>query len=210
LKDASSALLFPAFKRIRNIPHTSDAFSDFATAYLKAKNLHAMHDNLSAAQKGNLTRDEAVAGRLPAAEDIIKPTILICGHGGRDQRCGILGPILQEGFRKEFQRRGIDGYVGQISHIGGHKFAGNVIIYVPPSMQNTALRGAGIWYGRVGPEHVEGVVEETLVKGRVVVELLRGGITQGGGNIGRMVEAQLARERGDDEGGLKLRPRARR
>jgi hypothetical protein len=170
-----------------------------------------MHDGLSAAQKAALTRDESKASLLPTPEAITKPTILICGHGGRDQRCGILGPILQTLFRKELERQGIEADVAQISHIGGHKYAGNVIIYLPPSMKDNALKGSGIWYGRVGPEQVEGVVKETVKNGRVVGELLRGGVMQGGGNIGRIVEAQLKAERGEDEGQgrLRLKPRPR-
>jgi leucyl-tRNA synthetase len=169
-----------------------------------------MHDGLSAAQKAGLTRDEARAAALPEAQDITKPTVLICGHGGRDQRCGVLGPLLQSAFRKELQRRSIDADVGLISHIGGHKYAGNVIMYVPPSMAGNALKGAGVWYGRIGPEHVEGVVEETLVKGRVITELLRGGVMQDGRNIGRMVEAQIKKDSGEaDDGRLRLKARAR-
>ncbi|RMZ67103.1 hypothetical protein GMOD_00000981 [Pyrenophora seminiperda CCB06] len=209
---ATTALLFPSFKRIPNIPHIPEAFSNFATAYLKAKRLHPMHDALSTSQKAALSRDESKASALPRAEAITTPTILICGHGGRDKRCGILGPLLQSSFRHEFQRRGIQADVGLISHIGGHKYAGNVILYLPPSMQGNALKGSGIWYGRVGPENVEGVVEETVVRGRVIMELLRGGVMQGGGNIGRMVEAQLKRESGEEEesdGGLRLMARAR-
>jgi leucyl-tRNA synthetase len=169
-----------------------------------------MHDGLSVGQKAHLLRDETRASELPKAEDITKPTVLICGHGGRDQRCGVLGPILQSEFRNTFRRVGIEADVGLISHIGGHKYAGNVIIYIPPSMEENALRGLGIWYGRVGPEQVEGVIEETLVKGRVITELLRGGVMQGGGNIGRMVEAQLKKDSGQkEEGGLRLKARAR-
>jgi hypothetical protein len=209
--NTTTALLFPAFKRIPAIPHNSESWRAFATAYLKARTLHPMHDGLSEAQKAKLLRDESAASNLPAAEPITKPVVLICGHGGRDERCGILGPILQTAFRTELQRRGIDADVAQISHIGGHKFAGNVIIYLPPSLEGNALKGTGIWYGRVGPEHVEGLIEETVVKGRVIVEFLRGGITMEGGNIGRMVEAQLANERGEDVSGeLKLKARARR
>jgi hypothetical protein len=167
-----------------------------------------MHDGLSQEQKAQLTRDETAADNLPPAEPITKPTVLICGHGGRDQRCGILGPILQSSFRSELQRRGIDADVAQISHIGGHKYAGNVIVYLPPSLSGNALNGTGIWYGRVGPENVEGLVEETIVQGRVVVDLLRGGITMEGGNIGRMIEADMMKEKGE-EGGLKLKPRRR-
>ncbi|KAH3971301.1 hypothetical protein HBH70_013310 [Parastagonospora nodorum] len=208
--NTTTALLFPAFKSVAAIPHTNESWNDFATAYLKARTLHPMHDGLAAEQKARLVRDEEAATRLPTAERITKPTVLICGHGGRDQRCGILGPILQSSFQDELQRRGIEGHVAQISHIGGHKYAGNVIIYLPPSPLHNAhaLAGTGIWYGRVGPENVEGLVEETIVKGRVVLDLLRGGITMDRGNIGRMVEAQMARANGND-GTLKLKPRVR-
>lgn len=170
-----------------------------------------MHDGLSAEQKAKLTRDESRAEHISPAESITKPTILICGHGGRDQRCGILGPILQSAFRSTLSRAGIDADVGLISHIGGHKYAGNVIIYVPPKFSSNSLKGTGIWYGRVGPEQVEGVVEETFVKGRIITELLRGGVTQNGENVGRQIEAQLKQENGEDaSGALKLKPRARK
>lgn len=167
-----------------------------------------MHDGLSQDQKAKLIRDESAATNLIPAEPITKPTILICGHGGRDQRCGILGPILQSSFRSELQRRGIEADVAQISHIGGHKFAGNVIMYIPPSMTDNALSGTGIWYGRVAPENVEGLVDQTLIQGRVVLDLLRGGITSSGGNIGRMIESDLKKASGED-GTLKLKPRNR-
>ena len=69
--------------------------------------------------------------------------------------------------------------VDLISHIGGHKWAGNVIVYFPREYRPVAgshfpLAGRGVWYGRVGPQHVEGIVKETLLGGRVVKDLLRG------------------------------------
>jgi len=75
--------------------------------------------------------------------------------------------------------------VGFISHIGGHKFAGNVILYIPPGMKmadgkESPLAGCGICYGRVEPKHVEGIVKETLLGGKVIEELFRGGIRKGG------------------------------
>jgi hypothetical protein len=70
--------------------------------------------------------------------------------------------------------------IGLISHIGGHKFAGNVIIYLPPDMKMGSephpLAGHGIWYGRVDPKNVEGIVKETVLKGNVVADMFRGGI----------------------------------
>jgi len=73
--------------------------------------------------------------------------------------------------------------VHQISHIGGHKFAGNVIVYIPPVLGNEGhpLAGQGVWYGRVEPKHVEGIVSETIEGGRVIKELFRGGIDGQGG-----------------------------
>ncbi|KAF2128816.1 hypothetical protein P153DRAFT_423297 [Dothidotthia symphoricarpi CBS 119687] len=203
----TSALLFPAFKRIQAIPHDPSSLANFSSAFLKAQTLHPMHAPLSPPQKAALTRQPALTP-LFATTPITTPTILICGHGSRDSRCGILGPILHAAFKAELQRRGIEGEVAQISHIGGHKYAGNVIVYVPPNAGG-ALAGAGVWYGRVGPEQVEGVVGETVVRGRVVGELLRGGITGEGGSLGRVVEDGMRKDGGEGEEGLRLRARAR-
>ena len=42
------------------------------------------------------------------------------------------------------------------------------------SGKKSPLAGKGVWYGRVEPRHVWGIVEETVKGGRVVEELLRG------------------------------------
>ncbi|KAF2250662.1 hypothetical protein BU26DRAFT_268090 [Trematosphaeria pertusa] len=135
--NSTTALLFPSFKRIPRIPH--NAVSSFASAYLKPRALHPAHAALSPAQKARLLRDASLAATLPPPEDITRITVLICGHGGRDKRCGVLGPMLQSAFRQEFARRGVDAQVGLISHVGGHKYAGNVIIYVPPALREHRL-----------------------------------------------------------------------
>ena len=140
---------------------------------------------------------------------LTSPSIFICGHNSRDIRCGILGPLLRQAFldciNREAQRPGLQGMLGPrkvitegeisylrmkspllgteislISHIGGHAFAGNVVIYFPKnwklrdSGKRSPLAGKGIWYGRVEPKHVWGIVEETIQNGRVIEELLRG------------------------------------
>ena len=153
---------------------------------------------------------------LYGVQDVEDVLVLVCGHGGRDMRCGVLGPVLREEFERELGRRDFavlkdpveivherpdqrheigtrsaDGVtmssakVGLISHIGGHKFAGNVILYIPPGAKTMdgkthELAGCGIWYGRVEPKHVEGIVRETVLGGRVIEDLFRGGIRQGG------------------------------
>lgn len=143
---------------------------------------------------------------LPGVQDVKDVLVLICGHGGRDMRCGAMGPVLRDEFEEKLERQGfnvaseavqigsLDGNleiegssndkvarVGLISHIGGHKFAGNVIIYIPPGHttkegEKHPLAGYGIWYGRVEPKHVEGIVGETVMGGRVVEDKFRGGI----------------------------------
>ena len=79
--------------------------------------------------------------------------------------------------------------VGLISHVGGHKWAGNVIIYIPPSWrfnspdtsgEEISLAGCGIWYGRMEPKHVEGIIKETILGGKIVRDLFRGGVNQDG------------------------------
>ncbi|KAJ7634660.1 Sucrase/ferredoxin-like-domain-containing protein [Roridomyces roridus] len=54
------------------------------------------------------------------------------------------------------------------SHMGGHRFSGNCIIYLP--------NGASVWYGRVSPHEVDAVVVNTLESGLILPELLRGGV----------------------------------
>ncbi|EMD40810.1 hypothetical protein CERSUDRAFT_62787 [Gelatoporia subvermispora B] len=56
----------------------------------------------------------------------------------------------------------------RVSHIGGHKFAGNVIINTP--------QGVSVWYGRVTPHEVPSIVKETIIGGKVLPALLRGGL----------------------------------
>ena len=184
-----------------------------AKAYILPETLHEMHDGLSPIHRDRLLRDEAsYASLLPGVKDIDEVMVLICGHGGRDARCGIMGPLLRSEFEDKIQGTGggelelrtgpveIESYedrsrtrvtgsssgargvrVGLISHIGGHKFAGNVIVYLPPSLKREGgephpLAGHGIWYGRVEPKHVEGIIKETILNGNVVENLFRGGI----------------------------------
>ncbi|KAI1792067.1 Sucraseferredoxin-like protein [Ganoderma leucocontextum] len=54
------------------------------------------------------------------------------------------------------------------SHVGQHKFAGNVIISMPT--------GASVWYGRVTPHEVDAIVRETILGGKILPPLLRGGL----------------------------------
>ncbi|EEP78256.1 hypothetical protein UREG_03101 [Uncinocarpus reesii 1704] len=188
----ASAFLFPSFKYLPNIPLDEEGLERFTKAFLLPHKVHKAHDVLPASKREEMKRQSALQSSFPGLIELRhSPTVLICGHGHRDQRCGIMGPLLQAEFRRALKNIGfttdgdkVDGpghaNVGLISHIGGHKYAGNVIIYLPPSMESNALSGKGIWYGRVEPKHVEGIVKETILDGRVIRDHFRGGIEESG------------------------------
>ncbi|KAB8267679.1 sucrase/ferredoxin-like family protein Fmi1 [Aspergillus minisclerotigenes] len=204
----ASAFLFPSFKYFPSIPteilDSTDAGTDLSTfvqAYLLPKKLSAMSESLPEVKKAELTRKPELECEFADVVDLDhSPVILICGHGGRDMRCGIMAPVLENEFRRVLGDKGftlagsgdhtIDSpghaHVGLISHVGGHKYAGNVIVYIPPGMRKKSsssphsLAGKGIWYGRIEPRHVQGIVEETILGGKVVADHFRGGIDRSG------------------------------
>lgn len=169
----------------------------FVKGFLKPTQLHSAHNVLPEAQQEVLRRDSTLETQFDGIRDVDEILVLICGHGGRDERCGIMGPLLRSEFEEKLEDAGIHltngtprkspedestrtARVGLISHIGGHKYAGNVIIYIPPSFTANPLAGMGIWYGRVAPEHVEGIIDETILGGKVIRDMFRGGIKRGG------------------------------
>ncbi|KAK9481166.1 Sucrase/ferredoxin-like-domain-containing protein [Lipomyces japonicus] len=103
------------------------------------------------------------------------PVVLICGHATRDARCGIAGPLLEKEFIAVLKSKGLifdeqsktGVRVAQVSHLSGHKYAGNVVMLTRD--------GTSIWYGLVQPENVQGIVKETIENGRIITELYRGG-----------------------------------
>lgn len=219
----TSAYLLPSFKYVPFLPRVSfDSVEGLVKGYLLPEKLHPAHDGESPIHRDRLTRKPAYCGLLHGVRDVEDVMVLICGHGGRDMRCGVMGPALRDEFRARLPEEGVQvlegpvevslsetepeaiegtvaavaagrkttARVGLISHIGGHKFAGNVIMYLPPGLKGEdggrhPLAGHGIWYGRVEPRHVQGLVRETVLRGNVVGELFRGGIT-GDGQILRL------------------------
>lgn len=73
-----------------------------------------------------------------------EPLFLVCTNGAYDKCCGRYGvSVYLEAAKNE------NGFsIWQTTHLGGHRFAANVL-FLP----------YGIYYGRVRPEHVNGLVE---------------------------------------------------
>ena len=179
--------VFPQSVYVPRIEHTVTDHDAFVEQFINSSNLTPKSDPV--------LKRKAELERTP----MTSPTILICGHDSRDSRCGILGPLLRAEFESyigrrkppggSLERQALDRATGPqdeirntkvalVSHIGGHAFAGNVIVYLPPGLmsrngQMSPLAGMGIWYGRVEPRHVWGIMD-TVQRGEVIEELLRG------------------------------------
>lgn len=90
--------------------------------------------------------------------------VFVCIHAARDERCGRCGPPLLSAVREAVAEAGLeDVTVRATSHVGGHKYAGNLLVYPE-----------GIWYGYVRPDDAERLVSEHLVGGRILADLHRG------------------------------------
>ncbi|KAI9810364.1 MAG: hypothetical protein M1826_003640 [Phylliscum demangeonii] len=113
--------------------------------------------------------------------------ILLCSHKTRDARCGLSAPLLRREFERQLRMRGLlrdsahddrpgGAAVYFISHVGGHKYSANVMIY-------RRREGQGIWLARVRPEDCAAIVSCTVLRGQVVQpqRQLRGGFDRGRG-----------------------------
>lgn len=90
--------------------------------------------------------------------------VFVCVHAARDERCGRCGPPLLAAMREAVAEAGLeDVAVRATSHVGGHKYAGNLLIYPE-----------GVWYGYVRPDDAGRVVRDHLVDGRILADLHRG------------------------------------
>lgn len=104
-----------------------------------------------------------------------KRLVLVCTHEERDKRCGRIGPQVVKKLRTVLAEKKVpesDVTVSCSSHIGGHKYAGTLIVYPE-----------GHWYGQMSERNAEELVDVYLSADPVTV-LARNW-------RGRMVRAQL-------------------
>ncbi|WJX65248.1 hypothetical protein P8452_49929 [Trifolium repens] len=98
--------------------------------------------------------------------------IFVCAHGSRDVRCGVCGPVLIDKLNEEIQLRGLKDQISVMacSHVGGHKYAGNLITFSP----GPDGKIMGHWYGYVTPNDVPALLDQQIAKGEVIHKLWRG------------------------------------
>ncbi|KAK2975254.1 hypothetical protein RJ640_028006 [Escallonia rubra] len=98
--------------------------------------------------------------------------VFVCAHNSRDKRCGVCGPALIEKFKEEAEVRGLKDkvFVSACSHVGGHKYAGNLIIF----SADADGKISGHWYGYVAPTDVPELLDQHIGKGEIIKRLWRG------------------------------------
>ncbi|OAD67210.1 hypothetical protein PHYBLDRAFT_67346 [Phycomyces blakesleeanus NRRL 1555(-)] len=112
------------------------------------------------------------SNRVSGGEEVTADTvILVCTHTMRDKRCGVLGPLIVDEFKRVLKEKNLlktpNGKGGV--EVWGHKFAGNIIIH---------QKGlGGHMYGNVRQCHVEDVVDRHIINRKVIRELWRGQVT---------------------------------
>ena len=171
-------LMFPQMRRHRLGPHLASS-PDAVAAFV---------------------RDVVVSGDAnppsSSGEPLRGAHVFVCTHAARDARCGLCGPALIDAFRDEVRRLGLADVVAVrgCSHTGGHKYAGNVLVFVPSGGVGSApvverrdgdgdgdgddarASSEGIWYGYVTPASVREVIERTIRDGEVIPRLWRGSL----------------------------------
>ena len=86
------------------------------------------------------------------------PLLVVCTHGKHDPCCARRGRPLYQALADLAE----DDWVWQVSHVGGDRFAGNLVV-LPD----------GLYFGRVAPGEAWPVLEEYL-RGRIDLEHYRG------------------------------------
>lgn len=91
--------------------------------------------------------------------------IFLCSHRTRDKRCGVTAPLMKREMEIYLRELGLyrdvsdhrpDGVkVAYINHVGGHKYAANVLMY--------SKTGKNIWLARCRPQNVKPIIDECIL-----------------------------------------------
>jgi hypothetical protein len=100
----------------------------------------------------------ALAGDGGPWARLVEPLFVVCTHGKRDRCCAKEGRPLYEALRRAAPR----AEVWQSTHVGGDRFAGNVVV-LPQ----------GLYFGRVRPADVEPLLA-SLRAGEIDLDRYRG------------------------------------
>jgi hypothetical protein len=215
--EPTTVLLLPAFTIVENVLPSS--VPELITRYI---NTAPTTSTLLSSSRipAALPDPPAEPSSLVSRPSPHRALILLCSQGTRDARCGQSAPLLRKELERHLRPLGLfrdldderPGGVGIyfISHVGGHKYSANMMVYRRPNafglddasrtsapdgelMPDPAKmlaaddleQGAAqcIWLARIRPEDCENVVRFTVLQGKVVKpeRQLRGGFDRGRG-----------------------------
>jgi hypothetical protein len=204
----TTVVLLPAFVVIENV--TPQAVPTLITEFIdKAPTNTTPLGPISIPR--SLPEPLPTGGQLTSRPSPHRALILLCSQKTRDARCGQSAPLLRKEFERHLRPLGLfrdldddrPGGVGIffISHVGGHKYSANVMIYrrpdafglddverakaegdlVPSKVVAPGEEDPGaaqcLWLARVRPEDCEGIVKFTVLQGKLIKpeRQLRGG-----------------------------------
>ena len=105
-----------------------------------------------------LDLDRLAAGDpLSFGSPVSEPVFLVCGHGQRNACCARFGVPLARQLAARYP-----GQVFQTTHVGGHRFAANLVIlphglyYGPVGMAEATAAISAYQHGTVTPERYRG------------------------------------------------------
>lgn len=204
--EPTSVLLLPAFTVIDNVtPKRVPALIDTFINNAPTNTMPLERFTLPNTLPPPATEDSAppMTGR-PSPHQVL---ILLCSQKTRDARCGQSAPLLRRELERHLRPLGLyrdldderPGGVGIyfISHVGGHKYSANMMVYrrrdafgldaieraktgqeVRPKPLVKKNEGEGeeehegaaqcIWLARVRPDDIENIVRYTVLQGKVV------------------------------------------
>jgi len=88
--------------------------------------------DFNGASEGKLTAATTVSNIIESSDigtSLDGTDLMVCLHGARDQRCGVLGPALIERLSQEAVASGLKVRLWGASHYGGHRFAPNALVF---------------------------------------------------------------------------------
>lgn len=194
--EPTTVLLLPAFIVISNV--TPDSVNSLISDYINVFPTNTTPLSIPASLPAPLP----TASQLTSRPSPHRALILLCSQKTRDARCGQSAPLLRKEFERHLRTCGLfrdmdderPGGVGIyfISHVGGHKYSANVMIYrkqnafgldnvergkldgeiCPLPSKGTAGEPEGaaqcMWLARVKPVDCEGIIKFTVLQGKLI------------------------------------------
>ncbi|KAL5615156.1 hypothetical protein BROUX41_005213 [Berkeleyomyces rouxiae] len=226
--EPTRVLLLPAFVYLdqvtpANVPTLIESYINVAPTSTTELAPFELPETMGASPTGH---DAATGSKTPISPQIVASqcphsvVILMCSQKTRDARCGQSAPLLKRELERHLRPLGLyrdyddtrPGGVGIyfISHVGGHKFSANMMVYRRPNAfglddVERAKLGEGevlkpnkidikplgedvgaaqcMWLARVFPQDCENIVKYTVLQGKLVKpeSQLRGGYNRENG-----------------------------